>query len=203
MIDKTMKNLLAGASKGYGLVERGEPREAIAVYGEVLALARKAGVDSAHLHWAYAVACDYAGELEMAFEQIQTAISKDPLALSFRTSFDVIGRRIREALADSDRRADDPSTPRLYALLLRAGEADVDSHVAMTRYQLATDKAPEARALAAALTLLYPMSPAAWEARAAVARAEGDVAATEEARLEAAALAVTSPPFPVPGDARA
>ena len=202
MTKKTTDRLLGEMRRAYDLVQERRADEAVNVYRDVLAEARKVGLDSAHLHWAFAIACDYSGEMEMAFEQITLAIGKDPLAPPFRHSFEVITGRIQAALADPERAADDPSTPRLYALLQRGGTADVASHLAMARYHLATRKPAEARALVDAVTLLYPTSREAWEAKAAVAKATGDASAAEQARLEAAALQ-EEPAFAIPGPASA
>jgi tetratricopeptide (TPR) repeat protein len=199
---KTTDRLLGEMRRAYDLVQERRADEAVNVYREVLAEARKVGLDSAHLHWAFAAACDYSGDLEMAFEQITLAIGKDPLAPPFRRSFEVITGRIQAALADSERAADDPSTPRLYALLQRSGTVDVASHLAMARYHLAMGTLAEARALVDAVTLLHPMSREAWEAKAAVARATGDLTAAEQARLETAALE-DEPAFAIPGLASA
>jgi hypothetical protein len=139
----------------------------------------------------------------MAFEQITTAIAKDPLAVPFRHSFDLITGRIKAALADAERASDDPSTPRLYALLQRAGEADVGAHLAMARYNLATGKPEQARALVDAVTLLHAGSREAWEMKATIAGATGDATAAEQARLEAAALIEGAPAFAIPGPASA
>jgi hypothetical protein len=200
---KTTDQLLGDMRRASDLVQERRPAEAVEVYREITAEARRAGLASAHLHWAFAVACDYSGDLEMAFEQITTAVAKDPLAVPFRHSFDLITRRIKAALADAERAADDPSTPRLYALLQRADEADVGSHLAMARYHLATGKSELARALVDAVTLLHSRSREAWELKATLAAAAGDAATAEQARLEAAALGEPEPAFAIPGPASA
>jgi hypothetical protein len=53
-----------------------------------------------------------------------------------------------------------------------------------------------------AVTLLHPVSREAWELKATVATAAGDVAAAEEARVEAMALQA-EPAFAIPGPASA
>jgi predicted Zn-dependent protease len=199
---KTIDRLLGELRRAHDLVQERHPDEAVSVYREIVGEARKVGLDSAHLHWAFAAACDYSGELEMAFEQITLAIGKDPLAPPFRHSFEVITGRIQAALADPERAADDPSTPRLYALLQRGDAADVPSHLAMARYHLATGEPRAARAVVDAVTLLHPVSREAWELKATVATAAGDVAAAEEARVEAMALQA-EPAFAIPGPASA
>jgi tetratricopeptide (TPR) repeat protein len=203
MIDKHTKHLLAGAKRGFELMDERNPAEALKVFREVLIEARKAGIESANLLWGVAVASDYTGELEMAFENVTAALALDPLAGPIHHSFEVITRRIREALAAPDRATDDPSTPRLYAILVRAGEAEVESHAAMARYHLATGNVPAATAIADAAALLYPASKVAWEAKAAVANARGDAEGAELARIEGVAAGAASTPFTAPGGARA
>ncbi len=200
---KTIDRLLGEMRRAYDLVQERRAAEAVGVCRVIVAEARKAGLDSAHMHWALAVACDYSGDLEMAYEEMAVAIAKDPLAPPFRHSFEVITGRIKVALADPERAADDPSTPRLYALLQRADEVDVDAHLAMARWQLATGKPDAARALVDAVTLLHPTARAAWELKATLAAAAGDLAAAEQARVEAAALGTGDPAFAVPGPASA
>lgn len=199
----TTSRLLGELRRAYQLAEEQRAPEALAIYRGIAAEARQAGLDSAHLHWAWAVAADYSGELEMAFEQITTAIERDPLAPPFRHSFDLITGHLRAALADPARAADDPSTPRLYALLQRADESDVGAHLAMVRYHLATGRAAEARALLDAVTLLHSASREAWELLGRVAREAGDVEAAERARVEAIALGDGEVPFAIPGPASA
>lgn len=200
---KMTAGLLGEMRRAYDLVQERRAGDAVEVYREIVAEARKAGLDSAHLHWAFAVACDYSGDLEMAFEQITTAIAKDPLAAPYRHSFDLITGRIKAALADTERASDDPSTPRLYALLQRAGEADVGAHLAMARYHLATGEPDNARALVDAVVLLHTTSREAWEMKATIAAATGDATAAEQARIEAAALTEGVPAFAIPGPASA
>ncbi|ABS28198.1 hypothetical protein [Anaeromyxobacter sp. Fw109-5] len=59
---KTTDRLLGEMRRAYDLVEQRRADEAVNVYREIVAEARKVGLDSAHLHWAFAVACDYSGE---------------------------------------------------------------------------------------------------------------------------------------------
>lgn len=203
MANKDIDELLERMRRATDLVQEGKADDAAKLYRIIVARARKAGIESSHLHWAFAVACDYSGDMEMAFEQVTAAIAKDPLALPYRQSFGIITDRIKAALADPDRAPDDASTPRLYALLQRGGVADVASHLAMARYHLATGKPDQACALVDAVVLLHPTSREAWELKATIADAAGDTAAAEAARVEAAALAAGDPAFGVPGPASA
>ena len=203
MNDKHTKHLLAGVKRGFELMDERNPAEALKVFREVLVEARKAGIESANLLWGVAVASDYTGELEMAFENVTAALALDPLSGPIHHSFEVITRRIREALSSPERAVDDPSTPRLYAILVGASEAEVESHAAMARYHLATGNVPAAAAIADAAALLYPASKAAWEVKAAVATACGDAEGAELARIEGVAAGAASTPFTAPGAARA
>jgi hypothetical protein len=197
----TVDRFLGEMRRASELVQERRFDEAIQVYRALIAEGRPLDLDTGHLHWACGVACDYAGELEMAFEEVTTAMAKDPLCLPFRSSFDVVTGRIRTALAEPGRAPDEPSTPRLYALLVRADEADVAAHLAMARYHLATGHPELAVTLVDAVTLLHPWARRAWTMKAELAAAAGDAAGAEHARLEAAALGDGEPSFAIPGAA--
>jgi tetratricopeptide (TPR) repeat protein len=184
------------------LVNEGKHAEAVKACDLAIAEAKKLGVRSGALFWHAAVANDYAGNWEAAFDHIDRALELDPLAEPFRNSFGIIAGRIRGALADAARRADDPSTPKLYDLLVRAGEADVGSHAAMARYAVATGDLARAKAIADAVTLLFPASADAWKCRSEVATAAGDLATVDACAIELAGLGEQPVPFAIPGVAR-
>lgn len=184
------------------LVNEGKHDEAVKACDWAIAEARKLGLTSGALFWHAAVANDYAGNWEDAFEYVNRALELDPLAEPFHHSFSIIAGRIRTALNDATRAADDPSTPRLYDLLLRAGEADVGCHAAMARYAVATGDLARARAIADAVTLLHPAAPEAWKCKSEVAVAAGDAATVEACAIELAALGDAPVPFAIPGVAR-
>jgi len=184
-------------------LEAKEPALAEALAKEVLEACGRAGIRSGHLHWVLAVAHDHQGELEPAFEQIEQAVVLDPLEPAYRKSFDIIRRRVGEALGDADREESDPSTARLYRLLLRHGVAPVTAHLAMVRHLTATGALAEARKLASAVTLLHPTEAPAWRALAIVARLAGDEATAADADAQAVAAAPDERPFGVPGMAEA
>ncbi len=184
-------------------VDRTDQARAVELLRGVAAEAERLGLESAYLRWVTGVTQDERGELEMAWEELEKAVAADPLSLPVRHSFEVIARRVREALAAPGRAADDPSTPRLYALLSASNEADLGAHLAMVRWQVATGRAAEARDLARAATTLHPASREAWQALAAAARALGDDLTAAAAELEAAEVAAAEPLFGVLGQARA
>ena len=188
--------------RAYEASEAGNPAEALRLYQGVLERCRGAGIESGFLLWNLAIVADNLGRLEEAFEYIDRALTTDPLAQPFRNSFDVIVGRIRAALAEESRAADDPSTPRLYDLLVRADAADVASHVAMARFCTAKGDVARAGKLAEALVTLHPGDPLAWRCKAEVARAAGDAATADECMAEAAVRGGTPEPFAVPGVAR-
>lgn len=184
-------------------LEREDRAAAMKVYRAVLAEAQRLGIESAYLRWVVATTHDDMGALEMAWEELEKSMAADPLSLPARRSFEIIANRVRAALSAPGREVGDPSTPRLYGLLVRAGEADLGAHVAMARYQLAVGRAAEARDLARAVTRLFPAAREGWVLLAAVARAQGDELTAAGAELQAASIGAPEPIFGVLGQARA
>lgn len=184
-------------------LDRSDKAAAMQVFRSVLVEAERLGIDSAYLRWVVAVTHDELGALEMAWEEMEKSIAADPLSLPARRSFEIIADRVRAALRAPDRAVDDASTPRLYAMLIRAGEADLGAHVAMARFELATGRVAEARALADAVVRLFPASREAWSLLADVARAQGDAVTAASAGLEAASAGALEPMFGVFGQAKA
>jgi len=170
---------------------------------ELLSGLRKAATrPSPHVSYWLAITSDYLEEFEMAMSYIEEAISGDPLAVPFHRSFDVICERIRSALTTKGRADDDPSTPRLYKILIDSCEAKLGSHLAMARFLSATKDFKAALKLLEAATTLEPGSREAWVALAAVARAAGEADLAAKADIEAAGLDGAQIPFAVPGRAQ-
>jgi tetratricopeptide (TPR) repeat protein len=199
----TIENLRAELRRGYELNEAGNHEEAAEVVRAVLERGKAAGFTSAFALWNLAISSDQGGNLEMAFDYITQALQLDPIAQPFHNSFEIIVKRIREALAAEGRALDDPSTPRLYELLVRSGETDVASHVAMAKFWLAKGETEKAARIADAVTLLNPADRDAWLCKAEVARAAGDAATAGECMAEAAAVDDSPVPFAIPGVAKA
>lgn len=185
------------------LDERGSAEVAEKLFREVIAEAQRLGATSAYVHYVLAGALDRMGKLEMAFDELKKAVQADPLALPVRSAFQDVAARLRAALADPARAADDADIPRLYTLLVEAGEADLEAHLTMVRFAVATAQLDRARALAEAVTVLFPAAREAWEALARVARAQGDAAVASKAEAEAAVAGVRAPLFGVTGKAEA
>ena len=184
-------------------LEERDAEAAEKLFREVIAEAQRLGLASAYAHFVLAGALDRSGKLEMAFEEIKKAVEADPLALPVRHAFESVAARLRAALADPARAADDADVPRLYKLLVEAGQADLEAHLAMVRFAVATAQLDLARSLADAVTTLFPAAREAWEALARVARAQGDVAAAAKADAELAGTEVPVPLFGVTGKAEA
>lgn len=196
--DLRMRALVDDAHRAQQLLDQSEHAEARDLFVAVRARARKLGIDSAYLAWGAAIATDLAGDTEMAFTHVQESVVLDPMNPAAQHSFDIIAWKLRNALAEPTRAADDPSTPRLYRLLLEAGEADVGSHVAMARHHHHAGRHAEAAALLDAVTRLSPVSRDAWLLRAVVARALGDERLAAECDAQVAGLAAQAVPFAIP-----
>ena len=192
-----LEGLLAKLRKA--LEERGNPEAAESLFREVVAEAQRLGLASAYVHYVLSGALDRMGKLEMAFDELKKAVRADPLALPVRQAFEDVAARLRAALADPSRAADDEAIPRLYTLLVEAGEADLEAHLTMVRFAVATAQLERARALAEAVVTLFPVAPEAWETLARVARAQGDVGRAAAADAEAAGVGVRAPLFGVTG----
>src|SRR5262245_14290601 len=139
-------------------LEEREAEAAEKLFREVIAEAQRLGLASAYAHFVLAGALDRSGKLEMAFEEIKKAVEADPLALPVRHAFESVAARLRAALADPARAADDADVPRLYKLLVEAGQADLEAHLAMVRFAVATAQLDLARSLADAVTTLFPVA---------------------------------------------
>ncbi len=202
MLTRTkLEALLAKVKRA--LDDRGDAEAAEKLLREVMAEAQKLGVVSAYVHYVLSGLLDRMGKLEMAFDELKKAVKADPLALPVRHAFLDVAARLRAALADPARAADDADVPRLYTLLLEAGEADLEAHLAMVRFAVATAQLERARSLAEAVTTLFPAAREAWEALARVARVQGDAARAAAADAEAAVMGAEQPLFGVTGNATA
>lgn len=173
-------------------------QEARDAFTALRARVAKLGLGSSYVAWGLAVALDNLGEIEMAFEAVGEAVGEDPMNPACQQSFDVIANRLRASLADPARTPEDPSTPRLYALLQGAGEADVPSHLAMARHLSHAGKPADAMAILDAVTLLSPVSRDAWLQKAALARVLGNEPLAATCDAQAAAISASDVPFGVP-----
>ena len=165
--------------------------EALEICGRLRGQLAHAGQESPFLLRQMAVAADYLGRYEEAFAFISEALTLDCLCPQVAHSYEVIVGRIRLALRDGNRRPDDPTTPRLYRLLVARGEASDSCHLAMARHYHYAARYDDAAKILKAVTLMNPASVEAWEQLAAVATALGDLTLAARARGELFALDAT------------
>lgn len=193
-----IRDLCAQVEQARQLLDQGKVAEGFQALSRTRAQAQRLGIASSFVEWGLAVAADRMGELEMAYDHIVNAVRHDPLHAGYQRSFGIIMDRLRAALADPARRPDDPSTPKLYGLLVAAGETDVPAHLAMAGHLAATGRQEQAMKLLDAVTLLAQLSLDAWEQKASLARTMGDAALAVSCQAEAAAIARGNAPFGVP-----
>ena len=196
--DQRIREVLWEVHRAQKLLEETDYAEARDLFLQLRARATKLGLRSAYLLWGLAGAYDNLGELELAFSTMSEAVNLDPFNPTTQRSFDVISGRLRAALADASRSADDPSTPRLYQMLLGAGEADVPSHLAMARHLFAAGDQVGALRLLDAVTLLAPVSRDAWVLKGVFARGMGNLELAVRCEAEAATIAAADVPFGLP-----
>ena len=161
------------------------------------------GPSSPYISYLLAICHDCLEDFAMAATCVEEALRTDPLSVPFNRSFEIVSQRIRKALAAPGRDLDDPSTPRLYEILVKSGEADTESHLAMSRYCLQTGDPAKALRLARALTVLDPTCRRAWTVALEAAKATQDSVAVEEMEAGLAHWAQEEGPvvFPIPGKA--
>lgn len=186
--DTRIQKMLGDMARARELTEEQDFESARQAYLRLRAEAARAGIRSAHVAWGLAIACDGLGEYEAALSYVKEALELDPLAIPYRRSYDLILDNVRKTLADDSRDAADPSTPRLYELLVCTGEGDVGSHLAMVRYLIATGQNVDASRLLDAVTVLAPHNRRAWQLKAEVAGALGHDDEATAATFTASAL---------------
>ena len=154
------------------------------------------GLESGHVLHSMAIQADHLGQLAEAFDLMIKALRKDPFAPNAQHSFEVIVHRIRTWLRDAE--PADEAIPRLYDLLARTSDADVDSHLVMARHFVQTDRLDRAAELLAAVTLTAPASRDAWLERARVAKLRGEALAAAEYEAQAAVRGMDDVAYGVP-----
>jgi len=186
--DRRVEELLAEVRRAYQLREQRRYGEALPIVRAALERAAALGLVSSELHY---TASFLSLELdpEAALLHAMEAVRLDPLSPPCRTALDHTAARVRAELAGDDREPDDESTPRLHALLVRAGKADPRSHLALARHLAHGGDVSGALALLAAVTPLAPTLAEAWALRGELALATGDLALAERCSLESAVAA--------------
>lgn len=193
-----MRELDAANRRAQELLDKGDFGNALKAFLDVKEQAAKLGIDASWPCWGIAICHDNMGDHAMAFESMRESLRVDPLNIGKQESYDMIVQHLRAALSARDRATEDASTPRLYALLVQAGEADVGAHLAMARHLAATTDHARAMRILDAVTTLNPANREAWERKAAVARTMGDAPLAHLCEAEAAACPTGSAPFGLP-----
>lgn len=186
--DPNWKSLIGDMVRARDAVEREDFDDASIALLKLRADLESKGVRSAHVAWSLAITSDGQGDLEKALDYICEALELDPLALPYQRSYDVIIERIRKMLGNEERSPVDATTPRIYEVLMRAGECDATSHLAMARWHFHAGDHRSSMRLLEALTTLNPSLRLGWQWKARVARALGDDKTATEADFESAAL---------------
>jgi hypothetical protein len=190
----TTDNLWQGLRRIEQLIEAPDLDAALKVLRQVEAQVAAAGIDSPHLAWLRAIVEDNRGDYEAALGSVQRAIALDPVAPPFRHSFKVIVSHIRESLG-VDRKPSALPVPKLWALLVRAGEADDGVHLALVRHHIEHKELADAARVLQALTTLSPANTEAWALMLDVALRLDDVETVTVARLRVATDGVEGIPF--------
>ena len=186
-----MRFLLDEARAAGALLDNRENDEAAVAFRAVNAKLRAVGISSAQVSRGLAIALDYLGRVDQAFEAILTATKTDPLSPGVTHSLDIICVRLKEQLLAME--PADERIPKWYGMLFEVRRADVDVRIALVNHLAATGRTPEARRHAEALTLVFSDSAATWLTLSALARAAGDMTVADEASAKAQSVAEDGP----------
>lgn len=197
--NKAIEKLARAVTKAERLAEEQQHEAALKLLDDIQREAARVHIQSAYLHWLKAILLDTAPppltKHDEALREIQAAIALDPLSIPFRNSRRAILHNLKALMADSQRGTTD--VPRLWALLVEAGDADDGVHLALARHHVAIGAPKEALNVLIALTTLSPSNSEAWLMRVEIAAklAGSDPAVS---RAEAAAAGSPCQPFGVP-----
>lgn len=126
-------DLLQWASRVRSLDDHGAHERAFREYCELLSETQRRGTSSPFLLAAAARAAQSAGHIEVAVDLAEEALRADELNVAAIEVLDAVAYRVGAMLARPNHRVDDPSTPKLYQLLVRAGRRDASSLLALAR----------------------------------------------------------------------
>lgn len=189
------------------LLEGGQPEEARQKYEAAREQLEAEGLESAYVFYGLAETWRHErGQtperaleaLERGFAACCEAVRLDPIHPAHQEQFAHFGERLRKRLRAHGQYPNEAVAPRLYATLLRAGEADAACHVAMAEHLASHGQAPEALRILRATVLLEPSCTEAWGLLAELARGAGDDASAAEYAARAAALTEVAAPYGVP-----
>ncbi len=162
MTHPILEKLTYEIAQAQELLNSGQNQAARKACEQALAAAARLGLVAPDACWLTAVAADNERDLEAAVRFARRALQADPTSPAYRRSFDVIRRRVREALLDDKLALGDAGVPGLHALAVDANAADEACHLRLAHYLLAAGRLDEARAVLASVTLLNPGSIDAW-----------------------------------------
>jgi tetratricopeptide (TPR) repeat protein len=182
-------------------LDRDEVEPARKAFARVRRWAKRLGVRSSYLLWSLSHLHQRQGRVEWAYRAIGEALVMDPLHPNLQERFAELARAVREALERRSHAATDRSCRRLYDALLRTGEADWTSHLAIARHDLARGRVEEAGKVLGALTLLEPNRAEAWRMYAEQARKAEDLDRFEACLARAGAAEVAVTPYGTPSPA--
>lgn len=196
---KAVEKLARAVTKAERLAEEQRHGEALKLIDDIQAQAVGNDVQSAYLHWLKAVLLDTAPppltQHDQAWVEIQAAILLDPLSAPFRNSRRAILHNLKALMADPQRTAD---VPRVWGLLVEAGDADDGVHLALARHHIGAGALEDALNVLTALTTLSPTNSEAWQLRIEVAAKLAGPEGLTVARAEAAAAGAANTPFVTP-----
>jgi hypothetical protein len=198
LADPRFQYLSDAVVQAQSLVSQGEYPEAKRTFLDCLRETERLGVVSGDVLWGLAVVSDYLGEFGDAVRYCRTALESDPLSPSYRRSWAVISRRVREALLDASRPESNPAIPQLHAAAVEAGVADDDSRLRVARHFVVTGRVEHARHFLEALTTLSPGCSEAWLMLADIGMKIGD-----EQLVERCVIAVGRRPELLPTQSQA
>jgi hypothetical protein len=195
LADPRLERLSTEVARAQGLVSQGEYPEAKRVFMDALQATRDLGVTSGDVFWGLAVVSDFVLEFRDAVRFCRLALETDPLSPSYRRSWAVIGRRIREALLTGSR--GESLIPELHKLAVEAGVADDQAHLRLAQHLLKQGKLDHAQSFLEAFTTLSPSCKEAWMLLADVGRRAGNVDLTERCSLAIGADVTDSDRWPL------
>ena len=190
LTDPLLQRLSEEVARAQGLVSQGEYPEARQAFLQCMQETRRLGVASGDVLWGLAIVSDHLSAFDDAIRYCRLALETDPLSPSYRRSWAVIGRRIREALLTGSR--GEAKTPDLHRLAVEAGVADDQAHLRLARHLLEQGRLDHARSFLEAFTTLSPSCNEAWVLLADIGRRTGDDGLTERCALAMGTKVTTS-----------
>lgn len=179
-----LRSAAQDAKHAASLIEEERNDEARDLLLKIRRWAKQEGIPHGEISWLLAVAYDNLGQLPEASGSIREALDFAPLETPYWRSFDLIMKRLRQALHEEELPADDPKLVSFYEALVDAGEASDECHVRMARHRHAIGESAAALEILDAVALLSPDCRGARELRNQIARELGDPTLIEKVETE-------------------